>query len=71
MGLLDKLNDLFSSKSANLLMVGLDNSGKTSIINWLKTGNSKPTAAAPTVGFSVEKFTAKALNFTAFDMSGN
>jgi len=73
MGLLDKLSDLINSKkNANLLMVGLDNSGKTSIVNWLKTSDGKNTSSsAPTVGFNVEKFTAKSLNFTTFDMSGN
>ncbi len=72
MGLLDKLGNFLSSKrrDMNLLVVGLDNSGKTSIINFLKSSDSKVNSVTPTVGFSVETFTAKALNFTAFDMSG-
>ena len=39
MGLLDKLGNFLSSKrkDMNLLVVGLDNSGKTSIINFLKS----------------------------------
>lgn len=51
-----------------MLVVGLDNSGKTSIINALK--NEKNAPVAPTVGFnkdSVEKFN---LNFQFSDMSG-
>ena len=72
MGLLDKLGNFLSSKrkDMNLLVVGLDNSGKTSIINFLKSADSKISSVSPTVGFSVENFSAKSLNFTAFDMSG-
>lgn len=71
MGLLDKLGDLFSSKkSANLIIVGLDNSGKTSVVNWLKTNDGKTGSASATVGFTTEKFAIKSLNFTVYDMSG-
>lgn len=72
MGLLDKLSNFLSSKrrDVNVLVVGLDNSGKTSIINHLKPNDSKLQTIVPTVGFNVEKFSAKALNFTTFDMSG-
>lgn len=72
MGLLDKLISLFSMKKrdANLLVIGLDNSGKTSIINFFKPQDAKSHTIVPTVGFNVEKFNAKSLNFTTFDMSG-
>lgn len=72
MGLLDTLNNIFNGrKNANLLIVGLDNSGKTSIVKYMRPADTKMTTIAPTVGFTVEKFTAKGLNFTTFDMSGN
>lgn len=72
MGLLDKLISLFTMKKrdANLLVIGLDNSGKTSIINFFKPQDAKTHTIVPTVGFNVEKFNAKSLNFTTFDMSG-
>lgn len=72
MGLLDKISNLLSSKKkeANILLVGLDNSGKSSIINHLKAPDTKSMTINPTVGFSVEKFALKSLNFTAYDMSG-
>jgi ADP-ribosylation factor-like protein 6 len=72
MGLFDKLASIFSSsrRDANLIIVGLDNSGKTSIINYLKPKDAKLLTIVPTVGFNVEKFTVKSLNFTVFDMSG-
>lgn len=72
MGLLDALIGLFSRKKrdANILVVGLDNSGKTSIINYFKPNDEKSQNIVPTVGFNVEKFKSSSLNFTAFDMSG-
>ena len=72
MGLLDKISSLLSSKKkdVNILLVGLDNSGKSSIINHFKTPDSKSITINPTVGFSMEKFAFKSLNFTTYDMSG-
>ena len=55
---------------ANILVVGLDNSGKTTIINQLKSEEYQSTDIVPTIGFNVEKFTTKSLSITAFDMSG-
>ena len=57
-------------KEVNVLVVGLDNSGKSSVMNHFKPKETKVTEIVPTVGFSVEKFTFKNLNVTAFDMSG-
>lgn len=57
-------------KEVNVLVVGLDNSGKTTIINHFKPNEAKNHDIVPTVGFNVERFTSKALAFTAFDMSG-
>lgn len=57
-------------KEVSVLVVGLDNSGKTTIINRFKPNEAKNHDIVPTVGFNVERFTSKALSFTAFDMSG-
>lgn len=57
-------------KEANVVVVGLDNSGKTTIINKLKPDDARTHDIVPTIGFNVEKFQTKALSFTAFDMSG-
>ena len=72
MGLLSKLAEWLGSKKkdANVVVLGLDNSGKTTIINHLKPEESKTHDIVPTVGFNVEKFKTKSLSFTAFDMSG-
>eukprot|EP00761_Pharyngomonas_kirbyi_P004410 gb/GECH01004414.1/.p1 GENE.gb/GECH01004414.1/~~gb/GECH01004414.1/.p1 ORF type:complete len:181 (+),score=33.18 gb/GECH01004414.1/:1-543(+) len=57
-------------KKAQILVCGLDNSGKTSIINKLKRKKEQETDVVPTVGFTVHKIKTKDLNCTMFDMSG-
>lgn len=59
-------------KKANILVVGLDNSGKTSMLNQMKSSKQTPTSnlTAPTVGYNVEKFSKHQIRFTAYDMSG-
>ena len=74
MGLLDKIGSLISSRKrdAQILLVGLDNSGKSTIVNFLKPDDEKKGTVGATVGFNTEKFMAKGgLNLTAFDMSGS
>ncbi|KAG1698614.1 hypothetical protein DVH05_014572 [Phytophthora capsici] len=53
-----------------ILVVGLDNSGKTTLVNHLKPKKSQAREVVPTIGFQVEEFTKSNLNFTVFDMSG-
>lgn len=58
-------------RESSLLVVGLDNSGKTTIMNQLKPKETRVTEVVPTVGFTVEKFNIRNnLSVTAFDMSG-
>jgi ADP-ribosylation factor-like protein 6 len=72
MGLLDRFAKWLGlkKKDANVIVVGLDNSGKTTIINHLKPKESKSHDIVPTIGFTVEKFSSSSLSITAFDMSG-
>uniref|UniRef100_A0A8C5DXK1 ADP-ribosylation factor-like protein 6 n=1 Tax=Gouania willdenowi TaxID=441366 RepID=A0A8C5DXK1_GOUWI len=85
MGLLDKLSGWLGlkKKEVNVLCLGLDNSGKTTIINQLKPPNVSPLSEewkhvsqaqaqeiVPTIGFNIEKFKSSSLSFTVFDMSG-
>ncbi|XP_034385522.1 ADP-ribosylation factor-like protein 6 isoform X1 [Cyclopterus lumpus] len=71
MGLFDKLAGwLGLKKEVNVLCLGLDNSGKTTIINQLKPSNAQAQDIVPTIGFSIEKFKTSSLSFTVFDMSG-
>ena len=60
----------FRNRDCGVIIVGLDNSGKTTIINHLMPPEQRNTAIVPTVGFSVQHFRYKGINFTAWDMSG-
>merc|ERR1712232_760011 len=51
------------------IVVGLDNSGKTTFLNSLKPKKAS-LETVPTVGFSTEEFKKHGVNFVAFDMSG-
>ncbi|XP_014781316.1 ADP-ribosylation factor-like protein 6 [Octopus bimaculoides] len=72
MGILDTLARWFGlkRKEANILVIGLDNSGKSTILNYLKPSDIRSQDIVPTVGFNVERFQTKSLSFSAFDMSG-
>jgi ADP-ribosylation factor-like protein 6 len=60
----------FSKKKAHLVFCGLDNSGKSTIVNYLKPKRQQQLDIVPTVGFQVEQFTKNNVHFTVFDMSG-
>ncbi len=71
MGLFGKIFGMLGRRrKAHVLCVGLDNSGKTTIINWLKPKKTATQEVVPTVGFQVEEFTKANISFTVFDMSG-
>lgn len=58
MGLLDKLVNLLKlkKKDVKVLVAGLNNSGKSTLLNQLKNEEDKNNKVVPTVGFTVEKF---------------
>jgi ADP-ribosylation factor-like protein 6 len=60
----------FGSREVNVLVIGLDNSGKSSLLNFLRPPDTQNHYITPTVGFNIEHFSCKKLSFTAFDMSG-
>ncbi|XP_022081630.1 ADP-ribosylation factor-like protein 6 [Acanthaster planci] len=72
MGIVDFFSKIFgnSGRKAQVLCVGLDNSGKSTIINELKPKDTQAEDIVPTIGFTVEKFKSTSVNFTVFDMSG-
>ncbi|CCI48710.1 unnamed protein product [Albugo candida] len=72
MGLFKLLSKTLGLKKTNvqILVIGLDNSGKTTLINHLKPRKSQTKEIVPTIGFQVEQFSKANLNFTVFDMSG-
>ena len=59
---------LFGKKEVKILMLGLDNAGKTTILYQLKMGETVKTI--PTIGFNVETLDYKGLNFTVWDVGG-
>uniref|UniRef100_A0A1A9WAE0 ADP-ribosylation factor-like protein 6 n=1 Tax=Glossina brevipalpis TaxID=37001 RepID=A0A1A9WAE0_9MUSC len=61
-----------SKEKMTVLVVGLNNSGKSSIISHLKKKNHEPGSgiAIPTVGFNIEEFYSQGVLFTMIDMSG-
>jgi ADP-ribosylation factor-like protein 6 len=58
------------AKKSQIIIVGLDNSGKSTMINFLKPAKYSQVDIAATVGFKVEKFSQQKIDFTCFDMSG-
>ena len=64
MGLFDKLAYSLGLKKreANVLVVGLDNAGKSTVLNHFRPEESRNSEVVPTVGYSVEKFKGKNLN---------
>ena len=63
MGLFDTLALMLKMKKEqiNILVVGLNNSGKSTIVNHFKSTDEKSTITVPTVGFTIEKFQSKLL----------
>ena len=60
----------FLRHEVRILVIGLDNSGKTTLINHIKPKKAATFEVTPTVGYQVEEFTKHNLNFTVLDMSG-
>jgi len=54
----------------DLITCGLDNSGKSTIVNYLKPDKQKVDELAPTIGYQVEQFTKGKVAFKVFDMGG-
>lgn len=58
MGLLNALAQVLGlrKKEVNVIVVGLDNSGKSTILNHFKPDMERAADVVPTVGFNVERF---------------
>jgi len=59
---------LWTKKEIRILILGLDNAGKTTLLYRLKIGEVVTTI--PTIGFNVESVTYKTLNFNVWDLGG-
>jgi ADP-ribosylation factor-like protein 1 len=59
---------LWAKKEIRILILGLDNAGKTTLLYRLKIGEVVTTI--PTIGFNVESVSYKNLNFNVWDLGG-
>ena len=62
-------SSLFAHKQANLLILGLDNAGKTTLLNLLR--NNKLTLTVPTTQPHANIVSDGGVEFSAFDMGGH
>ncbi len=65
--LFDRISQ-WGKREARIVMIGLDASGKTTILYNLKLG--KVSQTTPTIGFNVETVNYKNVNFTVWDVGG-
>ena len=63
-----RLWQAFGEKEARILVLGLDNAGKTTILYRLQVGTVVSTI--PTIGFNVETVTYKNIKFQVWDLGG-
>ena len=69
MGILfSRIWQAFGEKEARILVLGLDNAGKTTILYRLQVGAVVSTI--PTIGFNVETVTYKNIKFQVWDLGG-
>lgn len=59
-----------SSKQSKCICVGLDNSGKSTIINYLKATKEKKNDITATIAYSPESFKYGKIQFSVYDMAG-
>ncbi|KAF1813079.1 putative ADP-ribosylation factor [Eremomyces bilateralis CBS 781.70] len=59
---------IWAKKEIRILILGLDNAGKTTLLYRLKIGEVVSTI--PTIGFNVESVTYGKLNFNVWDLGG-
>merc|ERR1712110_365342 len=61
---------LFGRKEVRILILGLDNAGKTTILYRLQNESDHAVQTIPTVGFNVETLQYKNVKFQVWDLGG-
>mmetsp|Transcript_21612 Transcript_21612/g.48844 ORF Transcript_21612/g.48844 Transcript_21612/m.48844 type:complete len:185 (+) Transcript_21612:117-671(+) len=61
---------LFGSKEVRILILGLDNAGKTTILYKLQNESDEDIQTIPTIGFNVETLAYKNIKFQVWDLGG-
>ncbi|CRK91359.1 CLUMA_CG005032, isoform A [Clunio marinus] len=64
------LNKERKPKQISILIIGLNNSGKSTIVNFFKNKDVRKSVSIPTIGFNIEHFENQGVSFTAYDMAG-
>ena len=65
---LEKLKQLFYNSKIEVVLIGLENSGKTTLLNQLNMGEAIPTA--PTIGLNVKYMKKGGVNMKIWDIGG-
>mmetsp|Transcript_26011 Transcript_26011/g.36679 ORF Transcript_26011/g.36679 Transcript_26011/m.36679 type:complete len:186 (-) Transcript_26011:94-651(-) len=63
-------DSLFGSKEVRILILGLDNAGKTTILYRLQDDSDEAVQTIPTIGFNVETLQYKNIKFQVWDLGG-
>ena len=66
--LLEKLRNLLFSSKLEVVLIGLENSGKTTLLNQIAFGEALPTA--PTIGLNVKHLKKGGVNMKVWDIGG-
>ncbi|EAR88620.1 ADP-ribosylation factor(Arf)/Arf-like (ARL) small GTPase family protein (macronuclear) [Tetrahymena thermophila SB210] len=66
--LVEKLKNFFTSSNMEIVMIGIENSGKTTILNQLSLGEASVTA--PTIGLNVKQFKKGGVKMKMWDIGG-
>lgn len=53
------LNKERKPKQISILIIGLNNSGKSTIVNFFKNKDDRKSISVPTIGFNIEHFESK------------
>jgi len=64
------LQALLGSKEVRILVLGLDNAGKTTILYKLQNESDEEIQTIPTIGFNVETLQYKNIKFQVWDLGG-
>eukprot|EP00640_Fibrocapsa_japonica_P006575 CAMPEP_0113935108 /NCGR_PEP_ID=MMETSP1339-20121228/2333_1 /TAXON_ID=94617 /ORGANISM="Fibrocapsa japonica" /LENGTH=174 /DNA_ID=CAMNT_0000937151 /DNA_START=12 /DNA_END=533 /DNA_ORIENTATION=- /assembly_acc=CAM_ASM_000762 len=63
-------NALFGTREVRILILGLDNAGKTTILYRLQNESEQAIQTIPTIGFNVETLQHKNIKFQVWDLGG-
>eukprot|EP00658_Telonema_sp_P-2_P083147 TRINITY_DN892_c0_g1_i1.p1 TRINITY_DN892_c0_g1~~TRINITY_DN892_c0_g1_i1.p1 ORF type:complete len:181 (+),score=31.34 TRINITY_DN892_c0_g1_i1:206-748(+) len=69
-GIWTTLSGLFRAKETRILILGLDNAGKTTILYKFQVPGGNPVQTVPTVGFNMETVQHKNVELQVWDLGG-